>query len=142
MQTRRKGSENPKLLLTLYVYGPLIHQRGYPAPHTPTPPLTMASRVSIPGSCWMYRAPPLSPLHTSCNNKRRIPYRPSAISSNEFVKCTGWPISWQTWVGLTLICAVPPCSAWADGKLAGGAEQVGKKMEHPKSRFTRRWSTL
>ena len=47
--------------------------------------------------------------------------------------CTGLPISWQTWVGLTLICAVPVCSAWADGKLAEVAEQVTKMVEHPKS---------
>ena len=59
---------------------------------------------------------------------------------------SGWPISWRTSVGLTLILAVPP-SAWADGNLAELAEQLGKMVEHPKSkstqpRFARRWVTL
>ena len=51
-------------------------------------------------------------------------------------------------VGLTLILVVPP-SPWADGKgkLAELSEQLGKMVEHPKSkstqpRFARRWVTL
>ena len=61
-------------------------------------------------------------------------------------RTTGWPISWQAWVGLTLILAAPP-PAWANGKLEELAEQLGKMMEHPKSKstqlwFARRWTTL
>ena len=39
------------------------------------------------------------------------------------------------WVGLTLICPVPP-SAWADGKLAEVTEEVGKMGEYPISKST------
>ena len=64
---------------------------------------------------------------------------------------TGWPISWRTWVGFTMILVVPlhplPGSAWADGKLAELAKHLGKMVEHPKSkptqpRFARSWATL
>ena len=37
------------------------------------------------------------------------------------------------WVGLTLNFPVPP-SAWADGKLAEVAEQVGKMGNNPNQR--------
>ena len=44
------------------------------------------------------------------------------------------------WVGLNLICPVPPsdlpCSAWADGKAAEVGEQVGKMGKYPKSKST------
>ena len=57
---------------------------------------------------------------------------------------TGWSIWSVGWVVLTLIWAR---SAWADGKLAELAEQVGKMVEHLKSKSTQpnylpRWTTL
>ena len=47
----------------------------------------------------------------------------------------GWSICSDNWVGLTLILTVPP-SAWADGKLAEVAEQLGKIVEHHRSKST------
>ena len=38
------------------------------------------------------------------------------------------------WVGLNLICPVPPSAAWADVKLAEVAEQVGKMGNIPNQR--------
>ena len=57
----------------------------------------------------------------------------SSSSVAEYRK--GQVICWQTWVGLTLMCGVPPSpsSALADVQLAEVAEQVCKIVEHPKS---------
>ena len=56
-------------------------------------------------------------------------------SSNHSKVRTGLAICSDSWVGLTLILAVPP-SAWADRKLADLAEQLGKMVEYHRSQST------
>ena len=63
------------------------------------------------------------------------------------IATTGWPISW---VGLKLICAVPPCAYfclgwWEIGKsgLAGGSDGGWNiKVNPTQPRFARRWASL
>ena len=80
------------------------------------------------------------------NSLRAIYGNPGTYRVARWLHSTGGLISWPTSVGLTLIWVVPP-SAWADGKLAELAEQLGKMVENPKSkstqpRFARRWVPL
>ena len=97
-------------------------------------------------------------MHLTSKRRRRSWRRgkfwpsPSGLTSiaGNVIIPTGWTFWSDSWVGLTLNLAVPP-SVWFclryDGKLAELAEQLGKIVEHHRSKSTQpnyptRWTTL
>ena len=71
-----------------------------------------------------------------CNFKLPCPSMTSGVQNQEAIEKQTKPV-----VSPYVICYVSarvplPSSAWADGKLAELAEQLGKMVEHPKSKST------
>ena len=109
---------------------------GVPPPLSSAPPVGLTTPPGAGGGASK------GPVKSSMQQlQRQLSAGQSSIQSfsgKPLLSCyssAGKGICSDSWVGLTFMLAVPTC-AWADMKLAELAEQLGKMVEHQRSKST------